>query len=352
MKKTRAVTAGGVQIGGGAPITVQSMTNTRTEDAGATVTQILALEAAGCDIVRVSVYSGDAALALREIKRQIHIPLVADIHFDYRLAIAAAENGADKIRINPGNIGGEQKVRELVACLRDRAIPIRVGVNSGSVEKELLNKYGGVTPEGLAESALGHVAILERAGFYDTVVSVKASDVFSTVKACRLVDAACSYPQHIGVTEAGGGEMAIIKAAAGLGALLADGIGDTLRVSITGDPVEEVRAGRLILSALRIRREGVEIVSCPTCGRTRSNLIEVAERVKSELSVTDTDKYLRVAVMGCAVNGPGEAREADIGIALGENNGVVFRGGEQILSAPLDEAVEKLIFFAKELLSL
>lgn len=352
MKKTRAVTAGGVQIGGGAPITVQSMTNTRTEDAEATAAQILALEAAGCDIVRVSVYSGDAALALREIKRQIHIPLVADIHFDYRMAIAAAENGADKIRINPGNIGGEQKVRELVACLRDRAVPIRVGVNSGSVEKELLNKYGGVTPEGLAESALSHVAILERAGFYDTVVSVKASDVFSTVKACRLVNASCSYPQHIGVTEAGGGEMAIIKAAAGLGALLSDGIGDTLRVSITGDPVEEVRAGRLILSALRIRREGVEIVSCPTCGRTRSNLVEVAERVKSELSVTDTDKYLRVAVMGCAVNGPGEAREADIGIALGENNGVVFRGGEQILSAPLDEAVEKLIFFAKELLSL
>ena len=338
--ETKAVKVRDVMIGGGSPVTIQSMTNTDTRDACATTEQILRLEDAGCEIVRFSVYDDDCAAAIPYIKSHTHIPLVADIHFDHRLAVAAIEAGIDKVRINPGNIGSEAKVRELVACAKDRGIPIRIGVNGGSLEKEILAKYG-VTAEGMVESALSHAAILERCGFYDIVLSLKASTVKKTVEAYRMARERSPYPLHLGVTEAGMGEAALVKSAVGIGALLVDGIGDTVRVSMTGDPVQEVYAAKRILSAAGVRSEGVEIVSCPTCGRTRVDLKSIVERVSS--SLPKTNKSFKVAVMGCAVNGPGESREADIGIAFGSVNAVVFRKGELCYSDKLPAVIDRFI---------
>ncbi|MEG1547188.1 MAG: flavodoxin-dependent (E)-4-hydroxy-3-methylbut-2-enyl-diphosphate synthase [Clostridia bacterium] len=350
MKTTKRVLVGGIPIGGGAPVSIQSMTNTRTEDIDATVAQIGALTEAGCEIVRISVYDKACVDAIPEIKRRTKLPLVADIHFDYRLAIGAMKNGIDKIRFNPGNIGSERNVQELTACARDMGVPIRVGVNSGSVEKDLLAEYGGPTAQALEKSALRHVQILEKQHFYDTVISVKASDVATTVEAYRYVSRHCDYPLHLGVTEAGGADAALVKGAMGIGALLLDGIGDTIRVSITGDVVQEVKAAKLILNAAGLRKQGVEIVSCPTCGRTRSDLTSIVDRVRDELDTIKNGRYLKVAIMGCAVNGPGEAREADIGIALGEGNGVIFKKGQKLMAATLDEAVAELIRQAKDML--
>ena len=339
-KTTRQFRIGGVLIGGGAPVTIQSMTNTDTRDAEATTEQILALEEAGCEIVRFSVYDEDCARAIPYIKAHTHIPLVADIHFDHRLAIAAIENGIDKVRINPGNIGSEAKVKELVAVAKAADIPIRIGVNGGSLEKEILNKYG-VTAEALVESALGHAAILERCGFYNIVLSLKASTVMKTVEAYRLASQRTDYPLHLGVTEAGMGEAAVYKSAIGIGSLLVDGIGDTMRVSLTGDPVNEVHAAKRILNAVGLRSEGVEIVSCPTCGRTRVDLERIVTQVRN--SLIKSEKSLRIAVMGCAVNGPGEAREADIGIAFGTKNAVVFKKGEQCYTDLLPGVIDRFI---------
>lgn len=313
--KTREVRIGNVVIGGEHPIAVQSMTNTRTEDVEATVAQILLLEAAGCEIVRCTVPTQEAAEALREIKKQIHIPLVADIHFDYKMAIAAIENGADKIRINPGNIGSEERVRAVVEKAKEYNVPIRIGVNSGSLEKDLLEKYGGVTAEGIVESALDKVHMIERMGYENLVVSIKSSDVMMCVKAHELLAPQCPYPLHVGITEAGTLYSGNIKSSVGLGIILNAGIGNTIRVSLTGDPVEEIRSAKLILKTLGLRKGGIEVVSCPTCGRTKINLIELANRV--ELMVQEFPLDIKVAVMGCVVNGPGEAREADIGIAGG-----------------------------------
>lgn len=337
MEQTRRVWVGSVPVGGGAPVSIQSMTNTDTRDAAATTAQILALEQAGCEIVRASVYDMDCARAIREIKQRIHIPLVADIHFDHRLAIAAAENGADKLRINPGNIGGQQKVSELAACAKHLGIPIRIGVNAGSLERDLLEKYGGHSPVAMAESALRHIAMLEQEGFYDIVVSLKASNVLDTVAACREIGRRCGYPQHIGITEAGMGEFAIIKSAVGLGALMLEGIGDTMRVSLTGDPVQEVHAARSILRAVGFRREGIEIISCPTCGRCGVDLASIVQTLRDRLKL---EGCLKIAVMGCAVNGPGEARDADIGIAFGPGNGVLFKKGEKIASGAVQDMLD------------
>ena len=351
MKKTRKVMAGAVQIGGGAPVTIQSMTNTDTADAIATADQILALEEAGCEIVRSSVYNEACAKAIPEIKSRIHIPLVADIHFDWRLAIAAMENGVDKLRFNPGNIGGEENVNRLVDCAKAHHVPMRIGVNGGSAEKELLRKYGGPKPEALVESALKHVRMLEKQSYYDMVISIKSSNVPNTIEAYRLMSRECDYPLHIGVTEAGGGEMALVKAAAAMGALLVDGIGDTMRVSMTGDPVQEVYAAKEILKAMGLRKEGVEIVSCPTCGRTCTDLLSAANRVEHELSsLIPKGKYLKVAVMGCIVNGPGEAAEADIGVAFGKGGCALFKGGKLFRTVPLEAAVDELIAEAKAMM--
>ncbi|MBO4848415.1 MAG: flavodoxin-dependent (E)-4-hydroxy-3-methylbut-2-enyl-diphosphate synthase [Clostridia bacterium] len=327
-------------IGGGAPVTIQSMTNTDTRDWEATSEQILALEDAGCEIVRFSVYDEKCAEAIPEIRKRTHIPLVADIHFDHRLAIKSIENGIDKVRINPGNIGSEQKVRELVACAKDHGVPIRIGVNGGSLEKDILAKYG-VTAEGMVESALSHVAILEKCGFRDIVVSLKASTVAKTVKANRLMRSRSPYPLHLGVTEAGMSDSAVVKSSIGIGSLLLDGIGDTIRVSLTGDPVREVHAAKNILTAVGLRSNGVEVVSCPTCGRTRVDLASIVRKVEEALPATD--KSLRIAVMGCAVNGPGEAREADMGIAFGSVNAVVFKKGELCYSDRLPGVVDRFI---------
>lgn len=329
-----------IEIGGGAPVTIQSMTNTDTRDAEATAKQIVALENEGCEIVRFSVYDEACAEAIPYIKSHTHIPLVADIHFDHRLAIRAIENGIDKVRINPGNIGSEQKVRELVAAAKDRGVPIRIGVNGGSLEKELLKKYG-VTASGMVESALSHAAILEKCGFYDIVLSLKASTVKTTVEANRLARELSPYPLHLGVTEAGMDEDAVVKSSVGIGALLLDGIGDTIRVSLTGDPVREVTAAKRILKAVGLRSEGVEVVSCPTCGRTRVDLPSIVKKVKN--SLPETDRSLRIAVMGCAVNGPGEAREADMGIAFGSKNAVVFKKGELVYSDVLPGVIDRFI---------
>ena len=348
MKKTRKVMAGAVQIGGGAPVTIQSMTNTDTADAIATADQILALEEAGCEIVRSSVYNEACAKAIPEIKSRIHIPLVADIHFDWRLAIAAMENGVDKLRFNPGNIGGEENVKRLVDCAKAHHVPMRIGVNGGSAEKELLRKYGGPKPEALVESALKHVRMLEKQSYYDMVISIKSSNVPNTIEAYRLMSRECDYPLHIGVTEAGGGEMALVKAAAAMGALLVDGIGDTMRVSMTGDPVQEVYAANEILKAMGLRKEGVEIVSCPTCGRTRVDVMRMVELVNSRLP--HKKGYLKVAVMGCAVNGPGEARDADIGVAFGDGNGILFEHGEKVSHGTAEDIVAQLINRASEML--
>lgn len=320
---TRKVHVGPVAIGGGAPISVQTMTNTDTRDVEATLAQIRAMAAAGADIVRVSVYDEACAKAVRDLVDGSPVPLVADIHFNHRLAIQSVENGIAKVRINPGNIGGEAHVRELADCLKAHRATVRIGVNSGSVEKEILERYGGVTPEGMVESGLNHARMLERAGYDDIVLSFKATDVRKMVAACRLAAKACDYPQHIGVTESGTADVGIVKSAVGIGALLLEGIGDTIRVSLSGDPVQEVPAGLSILRACGLRRDGIEIISCPTCGRTGIDVEGIARRVRAETA--DIRVPLKVAVMGCVVNGPGEAREADLGVAGGKDGaGILF----------------------------
>ena len=337
---TRTVKIGDRIIGGGNPVLIQSMTNTRTEDAEATTAQILRLEKAGCEIVRCTVPTMEAALALKEIKKKIHIPLVADIHFDYKMAIAAMENGADKIRINPGNIGGTERIRAVVDTARERGIPIRVGVNSGSLEKELVEKYHGVTAEGLVESALDKVRIIEELGYDNLVISIKSSDVMMCARAHELIAGQTDYPLHVGITEAGTLFSGNIKSAVGLGIILSQGIGDTIRVSLTGDPVEEIRSAKLILRTLGLRSGGIEVVSCPTCGRTRIDLIDLANRV--EKLAENYPLAIKVAVMGCAVNGPGEAREAELGVAGGQGEGLLFKKGEIIRKVPEEQLLEAL----------
>lgn len=337
---TRVIQIGNVKIGGGNPIAIQSMTNTRTEDVEATVAQILALEAVGCEIIRCAVPTMEAAKALREIKKQIHIPLVADIHFDYKLAIAAIENGADKIRINPGNIGDIERVRQVVEKAKEYNVPIRVGVNSGSLEKNLVEKYGGVTAEGIVESALDKVHLIEDMGYDKLVVSIKSSDVLMCVKAHELISEKCDYPLHIGITESGTLISGNIKSSIGLGIMLYQGLGDTIRVSLTGDPVEEIKSAKLILRTLGLRKGGIEVVSCPTCGRTKIDLIGLANKVEN--MVADIPLDIKVAVMGCVVNGPGEAKEADIGIAGGIGEGLLIKKGEIIKKVKEDELLETL----------
>ena len=337
---TKVVKIGNRKIGGGNPVLIQSMTNTRTQDIEATVAQILELERAGCEIIRCTVPDREAAAALSEIKKQIHIPLVADIHFDYKMAIAAMENGADKIRINPGNIGGPDKVKAVTDVAAARGIPIRIGVNSGSLEKRLIEKYGGVTAEGIVESALDKVHMMEAFDFDNLVVSIKSSDVLMCVKAHELLAERTGYPLHVGITEAGTVQSGNIKSAIGLGLILNQGIGDTIRVSLTGGPVEESRSAKLILRTLGLRRGGIEVVSCPTCGRTRIDLIRLAEKV--ETLAADYPLDIRVAVMGCAVNGPGEAREADLGIAGGQGEGLLFKKGEILRKVPEEQLLDAL----------
>ncbi len=337
---TKTVTIGNRVIGGGNPILIQSMTNTKTEDVTATVAQIQALTAAGCDIIRCAVPTMEAAEALTEIKKQISIPLVADIHFDYRLALAAIEHGADKIRINPGNIGAKERVQAVVEAAKERNIPIRVGVNSGSLEKELVEKYHGVTAEGIVESALDKVHLIEDMGYDNLVISIKSSDVLMCVKAHELIAEKTDHPLHVGITEAGTLLSGNIKSAIGLGLILHQGIGDTIRVSLTGDPLEEIKSAKLILRTLGLRKGGIEVVSCPTCGRTKINLIELANQV--ETMVADIPLDIKVAVMGCVVNGPGEAKEADIGIAGGCGEGLIIKHGEVFKKVPEDELLEAL----------
>jgi len=338
---TRRINIAGVPMGGGAPVSVQSMCNTKTENVEATVAQILRLEQAGCEIIRVSAYSEDAAKAIGAIKQRIHIPVVADVHFDHRLAMLAVQSGADKLRINPGNIGSRQKVKELLAVVRDYGVPIRIGVNGGSLDKKLLEKYGHPSAEALVESAFEHLALLEKQGFYDTCVSMKSSTVPTMVAAARLFRSKCDYPIHIGVTETGPVKQGLMKSAMGIGALLLDGIGDTIRVSLTDDPIEEVYAAKDILKAAGLRKEGVNIISCPTCGRTRIDLIGLVNKVDEALK--NCEKPITVAVMGCVVNGPGEAREADIGIAGGDGWGMIFEKGQQVEKLPYDELLPALL---------
>lgn len=339
--KTKEVRIGNRVIGGENPILIQSMCNTKTEDVEATVAQILELEQAGCEIIRVAVPTMEAAEAIRSIKKQIHIPLVADIHFDYRLAIAAMECGADKIRINPGNIGAEERVQAVVDKAKEYGVPIRVGVNSGSLEKTLIEKYGGVTAEGLVESALDKVAMIERMGYDNLVISIKSSNVMMCVKAHELISRKTHYPLHVGITEAGTLNSGNIKSAVGLGLILGQGIGDTIRVSLTGAPVEEIKSAKLILKTLGLRKGGVEVVSCPTCGRTKIDLIGLANQV--ETMVTEFDNLdVKVAVMGCVVNGPGEAREADLGIAGGIGEGLLIKKGEVIRKLPESDLLQAL----------
>lgn len=338
--ETKVIQIGDRVIGGGNPVLIQSMTNTRTEDVEATAAQILELEAAGCEIIRCTVPTLQAAQALSEIKKRIHIPLVADIHFDYKMAIAAIENGADKIRINPGNIGGRDKVGAVVDAAKARGIPIRVGVNSGSLEKELVEKYGGVTAEGIVESALDKVHMIEALDYDRLVISIKSSDVLMCVRAHELLAGRTPYPLHVGITESGTVNSGNIKSALGLGIILHQGIGDTIRVSLTGNPVEEIRSAKLILRTLGLRKGGIEVVSCPTCGRTQIDLIGLAAKV--ERLVEDYPLDIKVAVMGCAVNGPGEAREADIGIAGGIGEGLLIKKGEIIKKVPEEQLLNVL----------
>lgn len=337
---TKKIRIGDVMIGGGNPIAIQSMTNTRTEDAAATAAQIRKLEAAGCEIIRCAVPTMEAAKAFAEIKKQIHIPLVADIHFDYRLAIAAIENGADKIRINPGNIGESERVKAVVEKAKEHAIPIRIGVNSGSLEKNLVEKYGGVTAEGLVESALDKVELVESFGYDQLVVSIKSSDVMMCVKAHEELAKKCPYPLHVGITESGTLMAGNIKSSIGLGLILNQGIGDTIRVSLTGDPAEEIKSAKIILKTLGLRKGGIEVVSCPTCGRTKIDLIGLANQV--EAMVSDIPLDIKVAVMGCVVNGPGEAKEADIGIAGGIGEGLLIKKGEIVKKVKEEELLEVL----------
>ena len=338
--KTKVIKIGGRVIGGGNPILIQSMTNTPTEDVEATVAQTLRLEEAGCEIIRCTVPTPEAAAAVAKIKERIHIPLVADIHFDYKMAIAAMENGADKIRINPGNIGGKAHIEEVVRCAKERGIPIRVGVNSGSLEREIVSKYGGVTAEGLVESALDKVGMVEDCGYDNIVISIKSSNVMMCIRAHEILAGKSLYPLHVGITEAGTLMSGNIKSAVGLGVILYEGIGDTIRVSLTGDPVEEIKSAKRILKTLGLRKGGIDVVSCPTCGRTKIDLIGLANQVETLVQGYPLD--IEVAVMGCAVNGPGEAREADLGIAGGIGEGLLMRHGEVIRKVPENELLEAL----------
>ena len=338
---SKQIQVGSVAVGGGASVSIQSMCNTPTQDVAATVSQILRLEKAGCEIIRVAVPDQDAARAVGEIKRRIHIPLVCDIHFDYKLALLCAEQGADKIRINPGNIGSKDRVRAVADACRSEGIPIRIGVNGGSLERELLQKYGGVTPEALVESAMGHVRLLNDCNFDDICISVKCSRVPVNMAAYQLLHRQTDYPLHLGVTEAGTPRMGVLKSAIGIGGLLCQGIGDTIRVSLTADPVEEVRAAKDILSAAGLRQTGPNLISCPTCGRTKYDMIPIAREVERRLE--GCTKPITVAVMGCVVNGPGEARAADVGIAGGDGEGLVFRKGEILYKVPQDKLVDALM---------
>ncbi|MBU5229189.1 flavodoxin-dependent (E)-4-hydroxy-3-methylbut-2-enyl-diphosphate synthase [Intestinimonas butyriciproducens] len=344
---TKQILVGGVPVGGNAPIPIQSMCNTRTDDVAATVAQIKRLEAAGCEIIRVAVPDMAAARAVGAIREQISIPLVVDIHFDYRLALEAVAAGADKVRINPGNIGAPERVKAVAQACRVRGVPIRIGVNGGSLEKPLLAKYGGITPEALVESAFGHIELLHRYDFDDICVSLKSSDVRTTIAAYRLMSEKSDYPLHLGVTETGTLRMGTIKSAIGIGGLLGFGIGDTIRVSLSADPVEEVSAARDILKALGIRRDGPNLISCPTCGRTRIDLIRLAQEVEQRLE--HVQKPLTVAVMGCVVNGPGEAASADVGIAGGDGVGLLFRKGEIVKKVPQDQLVDELFSLIDEI---
>ncbi len=337
---TKVIHIGDRVIGGGNPVLIQSMTNTKTEDVKATVAQIKRLEEAGCEIIRSTVPTLEAAKAIAEIKKQISIPIVADIHFDYKMAIAAMENGADKIRINPGNIGSKDRIAAVVSCAKERNIPIRVGVNSGSLEKNLVEKYGGVTAEGLVESALDKIGIIEDLGYDNMVVSIKSSNVMLCVKAHELLAEKCQYPLHVGITEAGTVYGGNIKSSVGLGIILNEGIGDTIRVSLSGDPVEEIKTAKTILKTLGMRKGGIEVVSCPTCGRTNIDLIGLANAVENMVQGYDLD--IKVAVMGCAVNGPGEAKEADIGIAGGLHEGLLIKKGEVVRKVPEDQLLQTL----------
>jgi (E)-4-hydroxy-3-methylbut-2-enyl-diphosphate synthase len=337
---TKVVKIGDRVIGGGNPILIQSMTNTPTEDVEATTAQILRLEEAGCEIIRCTCPTEEAALAIGQIKKRIHIPLVADIHFDYRMAVRAMENGADKIRINPGNIGGRDKIEAVVKVAKERGVPIRVGVNSGSLEKELVAKYGGVTAEGLVESALDKVRMIEECDYDQMVISIKSSDVLTCARAHELLAERSDYPLHVGITEAGTLYSGNIKSAAGLGIILYQGIGDTIRVSLTGDPVEEIKSARMILRTLGLRKGGIDVVSCPTCGRTRIDLVGLANKV--ETMVQGYDLNIKVAVMGCAVNGPGEAKEADIGIAGGNGEGLLIKHGQIVRKMKEEELLDAL----------
>ena len=337
---TREVNVGGVALGGAKPVVIQSMCNTDTRDAKATAAQILRLEEAGCEIIRVAVPDMDAAEAIAEIKKNIHIPLVADIHFDYRLALKCIENGIDKVRINPGNIGSRDRVRAVADAAKDRGIPIRIGVNGGSLEKELVAEYGGATAEALVKSAMRHVEILDDVNFSDIVVSIKVSSVPTMIEAYRMFSKQSDIPLHVGVTESGTERMGTIKSSIGIGTLLSEGIGDTIRVSLTADPVREIYAAKDILRTLDLRESGVEFVSCPTCGRTQIDLIGIANEVEGRL--LNVDKNIKVAVMGCIVNGPGEARDADIGIAGGNGVGMIFKKGEILRKVPEDRIVDEL----------
>lgn len=338
---TKRLMVGGVPVGGGAPVSIQSMCNTKTDDVEATVSQILALEEAGCEIIRVAIPDQAAAESVDRLKERIHIPLVADIHFNYRYAIACAERGVDAIRINPGNIGGEERVKAVADLCRQKGVPIRIGVNGGSLEKNLRAKYGGVTAEALVESAMGHVHLLNKFDFDDICISVKCSDVPLTMAAYRLLSERTDYPLHLGVTEAGTPSMGLVKSAMGIGGLLCMGIGDTIRVTLTADPVEEIYAAKKILKAAGLRKQGVNLIACPTCGRTRIDLIPMAEEVERRLA--DCEKNITVAVMGCAVNGPGEAASADIGIAGGKGEGLLFRKGEILYKISQERLVDALM---------